>query len=182
LGLVFDQRHNVLNARKGAFVEAGFIRYDEAWGSDFSFTNYFLDARYYLPTTKKQVIAAQFLANLVPADRGSDVPFNQLALMGGESLMRGYYLGRYRDNVLLATQAEYRFLPFPFSKRFGATVFAGIGGVSPNFREIDLGDWKASGGVGLRFLLFPGKDIFTRFDVAVTNEGLGYYLFIGEAF
>ncbi|MEM6297785.1 MAG: BamA/TamA family outer membrane protein, partial [Bacteroidota bacterium] len=126
LGLVFDQRHNVLNARKGAFVEAGFIRYDEAWGSDFSFTNYFLDVRYYLPTTKKQVLAAQFFANLVPADRESNVPFNQLALMGGKSLMRGYYLGRYRDNVLLATQAEYRFLPFPFSKRFGATIFAGV--------------------------------------------------------
>ncbi|MEM6299315.1 MAG: BamA/TamA family outer membrane protein, partial [Bacteroidota bacterium] len=182
LGFVFDQRHNILNARKGAFIETGFLHYDEAWGSDFSYTNYFLDARYYHPTAKNQVLAYQFFANLVPEDRGSEVPFNQLALMGGESLMRGYYLGRYRDNVLLATQAEYRFLPFPFSKRFGATVFASVGGVSPSVREIDLGDWVAAGGAGLRVLLFPGKDIFSRFDVAVTGEGIGYYLFIGEAF
>jgi hypothetical protein len=41
---------------------------------------------------------------------------------------------------------------------------------------------RAAGGLGVRFLLFPGKDIYTRFDVAFTNEGVGYYLFIGEAF
>ena len=38
--------------------------------------------------------------------------------MGGESLMRGYYLGRYRDKNLLAGQVEYRILPFSFSKRW----------------------------------------------------------------
>jgi hypothetical protein len=39
----------------------------------------------------------------------------------------------------------------------------------------------ASGG-GLRFLLFPKKDIFSRLDFAVTREGTGIYIFIGEAF
>ena len=49
--------------------------------------------------------------------------------MGGESLMRGYYLGRYRDRHLLATQIEYRILPFTFSKRWGASVFLAMGQV-----------------------------------------------------
>lgn len=182
IGVVFDQRHNVLNPRKGVFAETGFLHYDDAWGSDFSFTNYFLDARYYLPTTKDQVLALQMFANLVVDDPGSEVPFHQLALMGGENLMRGYYLGRYRDNVLLASQAEYRFLPFPFSKRFGATIFASVGGVAPRVSSLRLSDFVGAGGAGLRFLLFPEKDIFTRFDVAFTSEGMGYYLFIGEAF
>ena len=96
--------------------------------------------------------------------------------------MRGYYLGRYRDNVLMATQAEYRFLPFPFSKRFGATAFGSLGAVSPSMADLNLDQVRAAGGLGVRFLLFPGKDIYTRFDVAVTNEGLGYYIYIGEAF
>ena len=47
--------------------------------------------------------------------------------MGGESLMRGYYLGRYRDRHLLATQVEYRILPFTFSKRWGASIFLAMG-------------------------------------------------------
>ncbi len=178
LGLVYDNRHNVLNVREGFFGEAGFLRYEDSWGSDFAFTQYFLDARYYQPVFASQVLAAQFYSSQV----GGDAPFNQLALMGGESLMRGYYLGRYRDKSLTATQLEYRFLPFPFSRRWGAAVFLAAGGVAPGIREINLGDWRVAGGAGVRFLIFPSKDIFTRLDVAFTREGPGYYFFIGEAF
>jgi outer membrane protein assembly factor BamA len=163
VGVVFDQRHNVLNPRKGLFAETGFLHYDKAWGSDFSFTNYFLDARAYLPTTKDQVLAFQLASNLVLENKTSEVPFHQLALMGGENLMRGYYLGRYRDKVLLASQAEYRFLPFPFSKRFGATVFVSAGGVAPRVSSLKLTDFVAAGGAGLRFLIFPEKGHFHPF-------------------
>jgi hypothetical protein len=182
LGLVFDQRHNVLNPREGFFVEGGFLHYDERLGSDYSFQNYFLDFRYYHPTFENQILAYQLFVNNAVAFNDSEVPFNQLSLMGGESLMRGYYLGRYRDNALVATQAEYRFLPFPFSKRFGATFFGGLGVVSPGLLDLKLDKVRASGGLGIRFLIFPGKDIFTRFDIAATREGLGYYLYVGEAF
>lgn len=178
LGLVYDDRHNVLNVREGFFGEMGFLRYDERWGSDFEFTSYFFDARYYLPTTKTQVLASQLFFSEVDGV----APFSQLSLMGGESLMRGYYLGRYRDQTLLAAQTEYRFLPFPFSKRWGASAFVGAGTVSDGARELDLSKFKVAGGAGVRFLIFKSKDIFTRFDVAVTEDGLGYYFFIGEAF
>ena len=178
VGLVYDDRHNVLNVREGFFGETGFLRYDDAWGSDFSFTHYFLDARYFKTVARNQVLATQVYG----AYMDGNVPFNQLALMGGESLMRGYYLGRYRDKSLLATQLEYRFLPFPFSKRWGAAAFLAAGGVAPTPREINLGDWQLAGGAGVRFLIFPGKDIYTRLDVAFTREGPGYYFFIGEAF
>lgn len=178
LGLVYDNRHNVLNVREGFFGEMGFLRYDNGWGSDFEFTSYFFDARYYLPTTNSQVLASQFFFSEVDGN----APFSQLSLMGGESLMRGYYLGRYRDNTLLAAQTEYRFLPFPFSKRWGAAAFVGFGTVSNGVREIDLSKLKVAGGTGVRFLIFKSKDIFTRFDVAFSEDGLGYYFFIGEAF
>jgi len=178
IGLVYDNRHNVLNVREGFFGETGFLHYDTGFGSDFSFTQFFLDARYFYPVTRNQVLAAQIVGNSLTGD----VPFNQLALMGGESMMRGYYLGRYRDKTLLATQLEYRFLPFPFSRRWGAAAFISTGGVSPSPREINLGDWKIAGGAGVRFMIFPNKDVFTRFDVAFTQEGPGFYFFIGEAF
>lgn len=178
IGLVYDNRHNVLNVREGFFGETGFLHYDDAWGSDFSFTQFFLDARYFYSVTRNQVLAAQVVGNSI----SGEVPFNQLSLMGGESMMRGYYLGRYRDKTLLTTQLEYRFLPFPFSRRWGAAAFISTGGVSPSPREINLGDWKVAGGAGVRFMIFPSKDVFTRIDVAFTQEGIGYYFFIGEAF
>lgn len=178
LGLVYDNRHNVLNVREGFFGEMGFLRYDDGWGSDFEFTSYFFDARYYLPTNETQVLATQFFFSEVQGV----APFSQLSLMGGESLMRGYYLGRYRDRTLLAAQTEYRFLPFPFSNRLGAAAFVGFGTVSDGVSNLDLSKLKVAGGTGVRFLIFKSKDIFTRFDVAVSEDGLGYYFFIGEAF
>mgnify|MGYP006267929183 CR=1 FL=1 len=178
IGIVHDDRHNVLNVRKGFFGEMGFLNFNEAWGSDFDFTSYFLDARYYVPTTNNQVWASQFYFSHAEGNP----PFNQLSLMGGESLMRGYYLGRYRDHTLMAAQTEYRFLPFSFSRRWGAAAFVGFGTVADRPVNIDLGKLRVAGGAGLRFLLFPNKDIFTRFDVAFTEDGPGYYFFIGEAF
>ena len=88
--------------------------------------------------------------------------------------MRGYYLGRYRDNTLLAAQTEYRFLPFPFSERWGAAAFVGVGTVSDGISELDFSKLKVAGGTGVRLLNFRSQDIFTRFDVAVTEDGLGY--------
>ncbi len=180
LGLVQDNRHNVLNVREGFFSELAFLHYNQAWGSDFNFTSLLSDSRIYRPIGENNVLAAQLLGQF----NFGNVPFNQLALMGGESLMRGYYLGRYRDNNQVAAQVEYRFLPIPFNftDRIGAAVFAGAGSVFDRVNNIDLSKFVVSGGAGLRFLLFPKKDIWTRLDVAFTSEGTGFYLFIGESF
>jgi hypothetical protein len=46
-------------------------------------------------------------------------------------------------------------------------------------------EWDAflpTGGAGVRYLIFPDKDIYTRIDVSYTREGSGVYFFIGEAF
>jgi hypothetical protein len=176
-GLVYDNRHNVLNVRKGFFSELAYLNYNRRWGSAFNFQNINFDTRYYHPFGK-QVLALQMTGSFV----SGDAPFNQLALVGGETIMRGYYLGRYRDKSYVAAQAEYRWLPFPFSKRFGGVAFAAVGTVAPSPREFQFRNLLPTGGVGLRYLLFASKDIFLRFDVGLTPEGPGFYIFTGEAF
>jgi hypothetical protein len=180
LGLVYDDRHNVLNVRDGNFSELAVIRYNPFWNSNFNFTTVISDTRIYRPITDNTVWANQLFGQF----NWGTVPFNQLSLMGGESLMRGYYTGRYRDQNQVAFQSEIRFLPIPmgFSKRLGAAVFAGAGQVFPNSRNFALSNFEWSAGTGIRFLLFPKKDIFTRLDFAMTREGSGFYFFIGEAF
>ncbi len=179
LGLVYDNRHNVLNVRRGLFSELAFLRYDDKWGSDFSFTTIISDNRIYRPVNKRDVLAAQLFGQFVV---NGQAPFNQLALMGGESLMRGYYYGRFRDNNLIAGQLEYRLLPLALSKRFGAAAFMGAGQVYGSGNAFDFSEFLPAGGAGVRFLLFPQKDIWGRIDVAFTREGPGFYFFIGEAF
>jgi len=180
LGIVYDSRQNVLNEREGFFAELAFLNYNDSWGSDYEFNGIYWDVRKFYPMSpdKKQVLALQAAGTFV---RG-DVPFNQLALLGGEVLMRGYYLGRFRDNNYAAAQAEYRFLPFPFSKRFGAAAFVSAGMVAEEPGDFSLSKFLPAGGAGIRFLLFPQKDIYVRLDVAFTKEGSGIYFFTGEAF
>jgi len=180
LGLVHDDRHNVLNVRKGLFSELAFLSYNDAWGSDFNFTTIYSDTRYYRPMGKNNVFAAQLFGQF----NSGEVPFNQMALLGGESIMRGYYYGRYRDNNQVASQVELRFLPLPlgFTQRIGFSVFGGAGTVFDEFDNFNTDNIVVSGGAGLRVLIFPKKDIWARVDYAVTSEGNGLYIFIGEAF
>uniref|UniRef100_UPI003F70F390 BamA/TamA family outer membrane protein n=1 Tax=Dyadobacter sp. TaxID=1914288 RepID=UPI003F70F390 len=176
--LVYDTRHNVLNVRKGFFGEISFLKYSTALGSNQNFRTINLDVRGSHPTSIRNVLAWQVYGNF----NTGNVPFNQLALMGGEMIMRGYYYGRYRDKSMVATQVEHRWLPFGFSKRFGAVAFAGTAVVGPRVRDFSFKYIRPSGGVGLRYLLFPKKDIFLRLDVGFTKDGPGFYLFTGEAF
>lgn len=179
LGLVYDNRHNVLNVRKGHFAEVAYLNYNEAW-STFGFEGVTVDTRIFQPIGKNNVLAWQAIGQFF----SGDVPFNQLSMLGGDSMMRGYYMGRFRDKNQISSQLEFRMLPLPlrFSKRIGASVFGAAGTVFPNFSQASIHKVVWAGGGGIRFLLFPKKDIYTRFDVAFTKEGSGFYLYIGEAF
>ncbi|RYD68952.1 MAG: hypothetical protein EOP53_27970, partial [Sphingobacteriales bacterium] len=106
-GLVYDDRHNALNVRNGHFAELAYMNYAPGLGSDYKFNSITIDGRIYRSLKKNQVLAAQLYGQFV----SGDIPFNQLALLGSEGLMRGYYYGRYRDRKYIAAQAEYRFLP-----------------------------------------------------------------------
>lgn len=178
LGFVYDSRPNALNPRKGAFTEIAYLNYGQSRGSSLSFSNIFADIRMYHPVRPNQVLAWQVYGNLMTGN----VPFNQLALLGGENTMRGYYMGRYRDKFYAATQVEYRWLPLPFSRRFGAVVFAAVGTVAPALNQVQCAHLLPTAGTGVRYLLFRKKDVFLRADVGVTREGVGFYILTGEAF
>lgn len=170
----------MLNVREGYFSEFALLNSSRSIGSDLSFGTLISDTRYFKTVRKDQVLALQLLGQF----SWGNVPFNQLSQLGGPNLLRGYYLGRFRDNNLLAAQFEYRFLPLPlnFTRRIGAVVFASTGTVYNRYDEVSLGDFKGAAGAGLRFLLFPKKDIYMRLDYAVTREGSGFYIYVGEAF
>ena len=177
-GLLFDNIYNAMNPREGLYSEWAFLSYRDQMSSDFNFSTYISDTRAYKPLQENTVLALQFYGQFTKGN----APFNMLSLMGGESLMRGYYLGRYRDKNLLAGQIEYRVLPFRFSKKWGASVFLAAGQVYGDNHNFKWNEFLPAGGAGVRYLIFPDKDIYTRIDVSFTQEGSGVYFFIGEAF
>jgi outer membrane protein assembly factor BamA len=157
-----------------------FLRYSSMLGSDNNLTMAVVDGRLFRrPFAEKQTLAMQVYGQLTLAGKP---PFNQYALLGNESLLRGYYTGRFRDRQFVGAQAEYRWLPLPFSKRVGFAAFAAAGQVGNALEDIRLSRVKWSVGGGPRYLLLPKIDIFMRLEAAFTQEGPGFYLFLGEAF
>ncbi len=179
IGLIYDNRKNVMNVRKGLFAELAILNYPSSLGSTNPFFSTQFDFRYFREGfNPKDVLAFQGSAQF----NNGNVPFSQMAMIGGESMMRGYYLGRFRDKNIFTTQLEYRLLPFAFSKRLGAAAFISTATVAPTAKNLLSSTFKMAGGVGARYLIFKSKDIFVRFDLGFTREGNGYYFYIGEAF
>jgi outer membrane protein assembly factor BamA len=177
LGLVYlyDSRNNVINSRTGTYFEISTLVCSPSLGSQYQFNNITVDARKFIPLGKGKVLALQGLLN----HNQGDVPWRQMAAMGGFSMMRGYYLGRHRDKNYAAFQAEYRVHIWKF---FGMTFFGATGAVAPELEKIAPAQLKFAGGTGLRFQVDKKERVNIRFDMGFGGGQPGYYLTIGEAF
>jgi hypothetical protein len=170
----------VLNVRDGGFSELALLHYSKTWGSTYDFTTIISDNRLYRPINRRETCwQRSYLVSLVWAS----LPFNQLSLLGGESLMRGYYQGRFRDRNQLAAQVEYRMLPCHLHlQNVGVPQFSDRQvRCSINLVHCALAILYGQAVRAFAFW-FPKKDIYSRLDLAFTKEGKGVYIFIGEAF
>jgi outer membrane protein assembly factor BamA len=176
--LLYDHRDNVLSAYKGSYLELSALFNGGALGSDFRFSRYLLDARRYvsLDVNHKTVLAGQVVGQF----QAGRVPFRELANLGGDKLLRGYYEGRYRDRQLVMAQVELRRQLF---WRFNGVLFGGVGQVGNTLADFDEGGLKYTGGAGLRFKFNRRDRLNIRFDYGVGRDGsTGFYFSFGEAF
>lgn len=173
-GAVEDSRDNVFAPTEGGYAAAAAGYSDPALGGDYRFARYTIDARRYR-RVGRGVLAGQAY---VEATSGR-TPFDQLALLGSGSIMRGYVRGRYRDRNLVAAQLEYR---MPVAGRFGVTAFAGAGTVAPSFSTLSSSTLMPSVGGGARWLLLPKQRTTVRVDYGVGKGSSGLYVAFNEAF
>lgn len=178
LAITFDNRDNVLNARRGIFAEFTQGFYGTALGGTSSFQLSKLDLRHYQALGAKQLIAT----NLFTRYAWRDAPVQELSSLGGPSLLRGFQEGRFRDRLALFLQAEYRWQTW---KRAGFVGFAGAGQVADVMQNITLTDLRYSVGIGLRVVIVPSENLNLRLDYAFgfgQSSDNGFYLGISEAF
>lgn len=173
--LDWDTRDAVLYPRKGVLIQTSADGYIGLAGGDVSYTSVKLDVRRYVAIGPRAVLAVQVYLHAT----GGDVPFHRLALLGGETLMRGYYKGRFRDKGLLALQAEYRVL---LTKRIGVVGFAGLADIFAGLGEFRLEKLKYSLGSGLRYMINTRDGTTVRLDMAWGRASFGLYLTAREAF
>ena len=177
ISYLFDNRDNILTPSSGYFGQVTYSIHNNITGSSHTFTRLQFDARYYFKPFPKRadVLAFQGFGFLATGN----VPFNELAQMGGDMIMRGYFLGSYRDKNLLAFQSEYR---LQLLKRWGIVGFAGAGGISDSIKNYELKSIKPSYGGGLRFKINRKENVNLRMDYGFGNGQQNIYFFIAEAF
>ena len=178
LAVLYDSRNNILNAKSGWYLELTHGFYGKFLGGTQNFELSRFDLRHYFTPfkNKKDVLAFQFIGHF----SHGDVPFSELALAGGDEILRGYREGRFVDRNLLAAQVEYR-KNFKNS-RFGLVAFFGGGDVARNVGDFTLKNIKPNFGLGLRFMLDKTEKLNIRFDWGFGDATNNIYLNIAEAF
>lgn len=174
---VLDKRDNINNCFRGYYLLFSAFFHGKVLGGQFQYTNYRIDFRdYFRPfKNREDIIAFQFLGNFIEGT----APFRQLSLLGGNSIMRGYYFGRFRDQHLIAAQVEYR---VPLFWKLGAAGFVGYGNVLNRLDEFRFQDLKPSIGGGIRFKVDDKERLNLRLDMGFGEDTSGFYISVAEAF
>lgn len=188
---IADSRDNANFTTKGYFV-----RFNTSFGfkglGDFDLTQIRLDARYFFALNKQTWLASQLVFESL---QGDVLPFYKLPQLGGENQMRGYFMGRYRDQNYLTAQSELRFKlkeGFEKSKFFSLdriilAAFAGFGTVYQN-NGFETSGIKPNYGFGGRYLFDPAGRLSIRLDLGFGEKPAGeerfkgFYLSFAEAF
>jgi outer membrane protein assembly factor BamA len=173
--LDWDTRDSVLFPLDGAYFQLSATAYGASAGSNFNFNRVELNLRRYFPMGVRSVLAVQTYV----CSTGGDVPFYKLAMLGGDTLLRGYYKGRFRDKALALVQAEYRKL---ITARIGVVGFAGLADIFPGWKGLEDGKLKFAAGSGLRYVINKRDGTTVRLDMAWGQASFGLYITAQEAF
>ncbi|MCC7244583.1 MAG: BamA/TamA family outer membrane protein, partial [Saprospiraceae bacterium] len=172
----YDNRDDIFYPTRGLLIEVEHFLNRKELGSHFNFVRTSLDAAGYFSTGRKGVLAL----NVWMTHLTSEVPFQQLAFIGGPRKMRGYFEGIFRDKNLWMLQAEYRRNVY---KRAGFVVFAGTGAVSPTIHDLFSTNPHLTYGGGIRFRLSKKEKVNLRLDFAGNERSdFATYLTLKEAF
>jgi outer membrane protein assembly factor BamA len=172
--LLWDSRDNIFFPNSGTYQYFKAVIYPGI--GEYSFALFELDVKHFRSFKPDHVFAGNFFFQAATGE----TPFYKMPALGGAKRMRGYFFGRYRDNIYMMLQLEYRQY---FWKRFGFVVFAGAGNVSDEIMTYSFNTMKYSYGGGLRFMFNKKQKVNLRMDVGFGPGGFhGIYFGIEEAF
>ena len=77
----------------------------------------------------------------------NEIPFYDLASLGGTEILRGFKRGRFRDNGVSYAVGTYK---FPVWQLIEGTLFYESGRVFHEVSDVSLSDWESSYGTGVR--------------------------------
>ena len=172
---IYERRDTVLYPTKGYWMELALLFNTTSLGSTHSYQQYSYDVTWYKRVYKNVIWANELFTKYL----NGIVPFDQLAFLGGNKKLRGYYEGQFRDKHSLIIQTEFR---SELYKGLGAAVFGGAGflGGDHEYVRFNLPYWAY--GAGLRYKVNKNDHLNLRLDYAIANGKGNFYATFGEAF
>lgn len=173
--LIYDTRDNNFYPSQGVLANLSVLAYPKFSGSFQAFRKLLFSVSGY-----KKVVRNGILAGQIGFEQNwGDVPFLQMAGLGGGKVLRGYYADRFRDLANTYFQTEFRFMP----KRFGFTLFANVGWVGNTPGEFAINNAISAVGSGLRYRLQKNRKLNIRLDAGYGTKGVwNFYFTVLEAF
>lgn len=177
---LYDNRNRTTYTTSGFYSRIKYAYAPDIWGGEnFNGSQLDVDMRYFYSPLKPLTIGTQAIFR---STSGKSTPFYTFQQLGGDMMMRGYYLGRYLDKNYTALQAEarYRFIP-----RLGAVAFGSLGTV---FGKAEDSRVVPAAGLGLRYFYSLEHLGTLRVDFAIGEKRpgeprqQGFYISINEAF
>nr|MBS0021858.1 BamA/TamA family outer membrane protein [Gammaproteobacteria bacterium] len=198
LSLIFNNRKDITRPTRGWSLLASVAHVDKSLGSDFQYTRYSFEASYLLPLlTRRQVFGLRVGGTYIDGAI-EDIPFYELAYLGGNRTLRGFFKYRFLGRTAALATAEYRLklLDFQFFDLWqiridgvgfveGGRVFLSDGDIGrqlgSDFVSSVGSEIRYSYGGGLRFAL--GQALVARIDAGFSEEESAlFYLTFGHTF
>lgn len=176
ISLSYDTRNKAFWPTKGIFIQSYFNAYNKTIGSDYDFTKWIVDIRFFQKLVLNHILAMQFYNY----STFGESPLRNLAAIGGQDNLRGFYRGRFRDNNAATFIAEYR---APIVWKLSLCAFGGIGNVYSTKYPFAKNDLLYSFGGGIRLTILERDKLNLRVDYGYYSKyNSGLYVTIGESF
>ena len=183
LMLVHDSRKNPVNPKQGDNVQIVFRNNLKFLGSDSNWQSLLINATKYIPLNKKQTQTLAFW-NYNWIVLNGKPPYLDLPSTGWDNAYntgRGFIQGRFRGNVMLYFETEYRF-GLTRNGVLGGVLFSNIETVS-GAPSRKLQSLQPGYGLGLRVKLNKKSNTNLAIDYGFGTSGMrGFFVNLGEVF
>jgi outer membrane protein assembly factor BamA len=183
IGLVYSTMDSRDMPTQGIYGKVSLESSSKLLGSTDGYRHYEFEVKGYLPFKEARYITAARLA--YNQTLGSDVPFLERSILGGETTLRGYGRNRFIDSSYLLCNIEerirlFRWAIFNVNTDWELAPFIDLGAVMKNILEASPNAFQFNPGIGFRAVVRP--NIVGRIDIGIGKDGPAVFVGLGYPF
>ena len=183
VAFAYNTMDNRITPTEGLYGRTVFESSSKQLGSSASYQHYEAEVKGYFPLDDARFVSVARFAYSQTV--GSNVPFLERSVLGGENTLRGYGRNRFIDNSYLLGNVEERIRIgridiFDVNAEIEAAPFFDAGTVMRDLSDMRHKNFKFNPGIGFRGLVRP--NIVGRVDLGAGSEGIAIFAGLGYPF